>query len=156
MEHQGSAPPAGTESQPDSQTQPTSQTQPKIQPGGGESQTHPKSQSQPKMSTQNEEVTQATQMVSKLVLNINSGNGEDALAIKVRGKTKWAKVFASYAQAKELTTNVIRFMYDGDRIQPDNTPTVGDLLADVSTEEAQLGVTIDALVEQAGGAFILL
>jgi hypothetical protein len=113
------------------------------------------SQQQPVMSAQkDEEPTQATQLVSKLVLHINSGNGEDALTIKVRGKTKWAKVFTSYAQAKELSTDVIRFMYDGDRIQPDNTPTVADLLSDITKEEAELGVTIDALVEQSGGTWM--
>lgn len=134
MEHQESAALAGIESQPEGDTQMESETAAEL------------------CSQKGDEPTQATQLVSKLVLNINSGNGEDALTIKVRGKTKWVKVFSSYAKARELTTDVIRFMYDGDRIQPDNTPTVGDLLFDVTKEEAEQGVTIDALVEQAGGA----
>lgn len=41
---------------------------------------------------------------------------------KVKEHTRFNKVFDAYCKKKSMPANSVRFMFDGNRIQPDNTP----------------------------------
>ncbi|KAL6763040.1 ubiquitin-like protein [Haematococcus lacustris] len=61
---------------------------------------------------------------------------------KVKPHTKLQKVKAAYCTKKNLKANTVRFLFDGARIEDDNTPT------SLHMEE---GDRIDCVVEQIGG-----
>ena len=54
------------------------------------------------------------------------------------------KVFETYASRKGVQPGSIRFLLDGDRIQPDDTPKMLEL-----NDQDQ----IDCMLEQSGGCF---
>lgn len=61
---------------------------------------------------------------------------------KVRPSTKFSKVFDAYCQRKALQPNAVRFLMDGERLRPDQTPEEMDM---------EDGDCIDAMMEQVGG-----
>ncbi|PNW72397.1 hypothetical protein CHLRE_16g675861v5 [Chlamydomonas reinhardtii] len=61
---------------------------------------------------------------------------------KVKMKTKLEKVIDAYCKKKALDASTIRFLYDGNRVNPTNTP------AELGMED---GDTIDCLITQLGG-----
>jgi len=61
---------------------------------------------------------------------------------KVRPSTKFSKVFDAYCQRKALQPNAVRFLMDGERLRPDQTPEEMDM---------EDGDSIDARLEQEGG-----
>ena len=46
---------------------------------------------------------------------------------KVKKTTKMSKIFDAYAQRRGLQSNALRFMVDGDRVNPDQTPKMLEL-----------------------------
>ena len=61
---------------------------------------------------------------------------------KVRPSTKFSKVFDAYCQRKALQPNAVRFLMDGERLRPDQTPEEMDM---------EDGDCIDAMMEPVGG-----
>ncbi|KAH3761044.1 E3 ubiquitin-protein ligase parkin [Pelomyxa schiedti] len=62
---------------------------------------------------------------------------------KIKKNTQLKKLMDAYCQRQAISPHAIRFLYDGERLQPDRTP-------------AQLGLEdndiIDAMLTQTGGA----
>ena len=54
-----------------------------------------------------------------------------------------AKVFDTYAQRKGIQTNSLRFLLDGDRVMPEQTPKMLEM-----EDQDQ----IDVMLEQTGGS----
>lgn len=69
-------------------------------------------------------------------------NGEETF-FKIKKSTKMQKVFETYASRKGLDPRTIRFMVDGDRIQPHETPKMLEM-----EDQDQ----IDCRLEQSGGS----
>lgn len=72
---------------------------------------------------------------------ILSQTGEETF-FKIKKSTKMQKVFETYAQRKGVQVNSLRFMLDGERIDPSQTPKMLEL-----DDQDQ----IDCLLEQVGG-----
>ena len=64
------------------------------------------------------------------------------LLFKLRMNTKFDRVFARFADEMRLPVHSLRFLFDGDRVSPEQTP--GGLVMED-------GDTIDVHVEQTGG-----
>eukprot|EP00579_Thalassiosira_antarctica_P021005 CAMPEP_0201963038 /NCGR_PEP_ID=MMETSP0904-20121228/9025_1 /ASSEMBLY_ACC=CAM_ASM_000553 /TAXON_ID=420261 /ORGANISM="Thalassiosira antarctica, Strain CCMP982" /LENGTH=114 /DNA_ID=CAMNT_0048509561 /DNA_START=271 /DNA_END=615 /DNA_ORIENTATION=+ len=75
--------------------------------------------------------------------NANRQTGEETY-FKIKKSTKMQKVFDTYAQRKGVQASSLRFLLDGDRIQPDATPKLLEL-----DDQDQ----IDCMLEQSGGSF---
>lgn len=67
--------------------------------------------------------------------------GEETF-FKIKKTTKMQKVFETYATRKGVQVNSLRFLLDGDRITPDQTPKMLEL-----EDQDQ----IDCVLEQTGG-----
>eukprot|EP00740_Mantoniella_antarctica_P006241 CAMPEP_0181363246 /NCGR_PEP_ID=MMETSP1106-20121128/8588_1 /TAXON_ID=81844 /ORGANISM="Mantoniella antarctica, Strain SL-175" /LENGTH=93 /DNA_ID=CAMNT_0023477555 /DNA_START=41 /DNA_END=322 /DNA_ORIENTATION=- len=61
---------------------------------------------------------------------------------KVRQTTKFQKIFDAFCSRKALSSDSVRFLFDGQRINPNMTPK------DLEMED---GDSIDAMMEQVGG-----
>ena len=66
---------------------------------------------------------------------------------KLRMNTRFDRVFARFADEMKLPVHSLRFLFDGDRVSPEQTPS-GLVMED--------GDTIDVHVEQTGGRGRLL
>ncbi|KAL4440710.1 hypothetical protein ABPG77_000419 [Micractinium sp. CCAP 211/92] len=64
------------------------------------------------------------------------------VVFRVKPHTKFEKIINAFCQKKSVDPGQVRFVYDGNRLNPTSTP------ADVEMEE---GDTIDAFLEQIGG-----
>lgn len=71
-----------------------------------------------------------------------SQNGEETF-FKIKKTTKMSKVFQTYAAKKGVQVGSIRFLLDGERIEPEQTPKMLEL-----EDQDQ----IDCVLEQTGGA----
>ena len=78
---------------------------------------------------------------TKILNNLNQKTGEETY-FKIKKSTKMQKVFDTYAQRKGVQASSLRFLLDGDRIQPDQTPKQLEL-----DDQDQ----IDCMLEQSGG-----
>jgi len=67
--------------------------------------------------------------------------GEETF-FKIKKSTRMQKVFETYAQRKGVQSSSLRFLLDGDRIAPEQTPKMLEL-----DDEDQ----IDCMLEQTGG-----
>lgn len=67
--------------------------------------------------------------------------GEETF-FKIKKTTKMQKVFDTYAQRKGVQSSSLRFLLDGDKIGPDQTPKMLEL-----DDQDQ----IDCMLEQTGG-----
>ncbi|GJF00421.1 ubiquitin-like protein [Phanerochaete sordida] len=67
----------------------------------------------------------------------------DEVFFKIKRNTKLSKLQGAYANKVGKDVNSIRFLYDGNRIQDDDTP------ASLDMEDND---TIDVMVEQVGGS----
>ncbi|KAL8283783.1 hypothetical protein RQP46_005215 [Phenoliferia psychrophenolica] len=63
--------------------------------------------------------------------------------IKVKKTTKLSKMMAAYCDRAGKDLKEVRFMYDGNKIQPSDT--VGDLDIDDDDEEVQIDVASEAV-----------
>lgn len=61
---------------------------------------------------------------------------------KVKMTTKFEKIFNAFCSRKALQPDAVRFLFDGSRINPNQTPK------DLDMED---GDSIDAMMEQVGG-----
>ncbi|CAD7698347.1 unnamed protein product [Ostreobium quekettii] len=64
------------------------------------------------------------------------------LHFKVRKTTKFEKIMKAYCEKKSLQMNQLRFLYDGERVKPDQSPE------EVEMED---GDVIDCVMQQIGG-----
>ena len=67
--------------------------------------------------------------------------GEETF-FKIKKTTKMSKVFQTYANRKGVQLSSLRFLLDGERIEPDQTPKMLEL-----DDQDQ----IDCMLEQSGG-----
>eukprot|EP00010_Vexillifera_abyssalis_P009082 CAMPEP_0201547128 /NCGR_PEP_ID=MMETSP0173_2-20130828/3535_1 /ASSEMBLY_ACC=CAM_ASM_000268 /TAXON_ID=218659 /ORGANISM="Vexillifera sp., Strain DIVA3 564/2" /LENGTH=88 /DNA_ID=CAMNT_0047956053 /DNA_START=1567 /DNA_END=1833 /DNA_ORIENTATION=+ len=74
-------------------------------------------------------------------LKVVSQNGAE-VCFRIRRKTKFQKLIDAYCERQSINPGAIRFLYDGERIQADQTPH------DLEMED---GDVIDALLQQQGG-----
>ncbi|KAF8639065.1 hypothetical protein AX16_010371 [Volvariella volvacea WC 439] len=74
-------------------------------------------------------------------IKVVTATGEEVF-FKIKRSTKLSKLQAAYATKVGKDVNSIRFLYDGARIQDDDTP------ASLDMEDND---TIDVMVEQVGG-----
>lgn len=78
---------------------------------------------------------------SAITLRVREGTGEET-AFKVKKSTKMSKIFETFASRKGLSVNMIRFMYDGQRIKAEDTPKMLEMEDDDQ---------IDVVLQQEGG-----
>jgi len=74
-------------------------------------------------------------------IKVVTGTGEEVF-FKIKRNTKLSKLQGAYANKVGKDVNTIRFLYDGNRINEDDTP------ASLDMEDND---TIDVMVEQVGG-----
>lgn len=77
-----------------------------------------------------------------ITLRLRDQTGEEVL-FKVKKDTKMQKIFDAYAQRRGVSVASLRFMLDGERINPENTP---------KTLELEDQDQVDVMLEQQGGA----
>ncbi|KAG2434201.1 hypothetical protein HXX76_007927 [Chlamydomonas incerta] len=78
--------------------------------------------------------------VINLVVKDQTGN---EVHFKVKMKTRLEKVFNAYCNKKGQDPASVRFLFDGQRINPDATPEQLDM---------QDGDVLDCVIEQVGGS----
>lgn len=76
-------------------------------------------------------------------LKVKNAEGKEVV-FKLKANTPLRKLMDAYCSREGLPNEGVRFLYDGDRINRDQTP------AELSMED---GDEIDALVEQTGGSY---
>ncbi|EEC47933.1 small ubiquitin-like modifier [Phaeodactylum tricornutum CCAP 1055/1] len=76
-----------------------------------------------------------------ITVRVRDQTGEETF-FKIKKTTKMQKVFETYATRKGVQVNSLRFLLDGDRITPDQTPKMLEL-----EDQDQ----IDCVLEQTGG-----
>ncbi|KAL3798993.1 hypothetical protein HJC23_005132 [Cyclotella cryptica] len=82
------------------------------------------------------------EFISLAFLHQSFANGEE-LFFKVKRNTKMSKIFNAYATRKGVQSSAIRFLLDGERVRPDDTPKMLEL-----EDQDQ----IDCVLEQSGGS----
>mmetsp|Transcript_35373 Transcript_35373/g.60082 ORF Transcript_35373/g.60082 Transcript_35373/m.60082 type:complete len:95 (-) Transcript_35373:203-487(-) len=91
----------------------------------------------------NEAKTEGETKPENITIRVRDQTGEETY-FKIKKSTKMQKVFDTYAQRKGVQASSLRFLLDGDRIQPDATPKQLEL-----DDQDQ----IDCMLEQSGGCF---
>jgi small ubiquitin-related modifier len=81
---------------------------------------------------------------SSIQLKVKNAEGKEVL-FKLKMTTPLRKLMDAYCQREGLPVDGVRFLYDGERVNRDQTPEELDM---------QDGDEIDALVEQTGGAHL--
>mmetsp|Transcript_38289 Transcript_38289/g.79621 ORF Transcript_38289/g.79621 Transcript_38289/m.79621 type:complete len:94 (+) Transcript_38289:123-404(+) len=76
-----------------------------------------------------------------ITLRVRDQTGEETF-FKIKKTTKMSKVFDTYASRKGVQASSLRFMLDGERIEPGQTPKTLEL-----DDQDQ----IDCMLEQTGG-----
>ncbi|KAL7429903.1 hypothetical protein ACHAXM_001915, partial [Skeletonema potamos] len=76
-----------------------------------------------------------------ITIRVRDQTGEETF-FKIKKSTKMSKVMKTYAGRKGVDVSTLRFLVDGDRVQPDDTPESLDL-----DDQDQ----IDCMLEQSGG-----
>ncbi|KAF9039334.1 small ubiquitin-like modifier [Panaeolus papilionaceus] len=84
----------------------------------------------------------AEELNSTINIKVVSSTGEEVF-FKIKRSTKLSKLQGAYANKVGKDVGSIRFLYDGTRIQDDDTP---------SSLEMEENDTIDVMVEQVGGS----
>eukprot|EP00614_Pseudopedinella_elastica_P025744 CAMPEP_0172614648 /NCGR_PEP_ID=MMETSP1068-20121228/53638_1 /TAXON_ID=35684 /ORGANISM="Pseudopedinella elastica, Strain CCMP716" /LENGTH=100 /DNA_ID=CAMNT_0013419509 /DNA_START=45 /DNA_END=347 /DNA_ORIENTATION=+ len=79
-----------------------------------------------------------------ITIRVRDQTGEETF-FKVKKTTRMEKVFTTYAQRKGVAMSALRFLIDGERVNPSQTPEELDL-----EDQDQ----IDCMLEQQGGAFV--
>lgn len=83
----------------------------------------------------------------KIVLKVALQGDEDPLRVKVKTTTAWNKIFKSFSDYKGRDVKLLRFLHDGEKINPNQT--VGEVLDDLEDDDEE--VQIDVMFEQQGG-----
>mmetsp|Transcript_70036 Transcript_70036/g.97354 ORF Transcript_70036/g.97354 Transcript_70036/m.97354 type:complete len:96 (+) Transcript_70036:59-346(+) len=76
-----------------------------------------------------------------ITIRVRDQTGEETF-FKIKKSTKMSKVFETYASRKGVQSSSLRFLLDGERIEPYQTPQELDL-----DDQDQ----IDCMLEQSGG-----
>jgi len=76
-----------------------------------------------------------------ITIRVRDQTGEETF-FKIKKTTKMSKVFLTYANRKGVQLGSLRFLLDGERIEPDQTPKMLEL-----DDQDQ----IDCMLEQSGG-----
>mmetsp|Transcript_123515 Transcript_123515/g.357149 ORF Transcript_123515/g.357149 Transcript_123515/m.357149 type:complete len:90 (-) Transcript_123515:176-445(-) len=76
-----------------------------------------------------------------ITIRIREQTGEETF-FKIKKTTKMSKVFETFATRKGVQASSLRFLLDGERIEPDQTPKMLEL-----DDQDQ----IDCMLEQSGG-----
>ncbi len=79
--------------------------------------------------------------VENITVKVKDQTG-DEMQFRVKKTTKMQKIFDAYAQRRGIAAGSLRFLMDGERIQPDQTPKMLEL-----DEDSQ----IDVVLETVGG-----
>eukprot|EP00947_MAST-08B_sp_MAST-8B-sp1_P001632 g1632.t1 len=77
-----------------------------------------------------------------ITIRVKASTGEETF-FKVKKTTKMSKIFGAYANRQGVQLNSLKFMLDGERVNPEDTP---------KTLELEDQDQIDAFLEQVGGA----
>eukprot|EP00892_Ulva_mutabilis_P005342 jgi/Ulvmu1/317/UM001_0321.1 len=80
-----------------------------------------------------------------LQIKIKSQDG-DSVEFKVKPTTKLQKIFTVYCEKKGYAMEQVRFMFDGDHLQP------GMTVQEASLED---GDAIDCVLNQVGGSWMI-
>ncbi|KAL6760238.1 ubiquitin-related domain-containing protein [Haematococcus lacustris] len=75
-----------------------------------------------------------------IVVRDQAGN---EVHFKIKTHTKFEKVFNAYCDKKGQDPRAVKFLFDGQRVEPSSTP---------ATHEMEDGDIIDCMIEQIGGA----
>ncbi|KAL0283210.1 UNVERIFIED_CONTAM: Small ubiquitin-related modifier 2 [Sesamum radiatum] len=87
-----------------------------------------------------------TNLLFLIALSIKSQDGDEVYYRFPRDK-KLQHLFSSYCKQKKLNYDAIAFVYDGKRVKASNTPV---------EMEMEDGDSIDAMMHQDGGAYMLV
>ncbi len=79
--------------------------------------------------------------VENITVKVRDQTG-DEMQFRVKKTTKMSKIFDAYAQRRGIAAASLRFLLDGERIQPEQTPKMLEL-----DDESQ----IDVVLETVGG-----
>ena len=79
----------------------------------------------------------------QLNIKVKAQDGTE-IFFKIKKSTQLKKLMDAYCQRQGFSNNQCRFIFDGERIKDDDTPT---------TLEMENGDEIDVMVEQTGGQF---
>ncbi|CAB9513061.1 Small ubiquitin-related modifier 1 [Seminavis robusta] len=82
-----------------------------------------------------------TEGAEPITIRVRDQTGEETF-FKIKKSTKMQKVFDTYAQRKGVQASSLRFLLDGERIEPNQTPKMLEL-----DDQDQ----IDCMLEQTGG-----
>jgi hypothetical protein len=108
------------------------------QPGGQEAQTNEQPQPGGQEAQTNEQPQPGGQEVFTIFIKDYSN---EQMIYKIRMTTKMGRVFDTFAAHKGVAVDSLRFLLDGDRIQPTETPRTLELVDQVQ---------IDVHLEQGG------
>ncbi|KAL1922628.1 uncharacterized protein VTP21DRAFT_10167 [Calcarisporiella thermophila] len=72
------------------------------------------------------------------------GSDHNEVYFKIKRTTPLKRLMTAYCERQGKSLNSVRFLYDGERIQPENTP---------EELEMENGDTLDVMIEQIGGGF---
>ena len=100
--------------------------------------------------TTNENKLSVSKAKKKVVLEVSLSD-EDPLRVKVKLTTKWKKIMKSFADYKGRNPDILKYLYDGHRIQ--EYQTVGDVIDvdGLDGDDEEEGIKIDVMIEQLGG-----
>lgn len=88
---------------------------------------------------QSEDITEKVN--DKISISVVNQSGQEVF-FKVRTTTLFKKIFEAYCQKLSIPTQSIRFLFDGSRINPEDSPE------SLNMEDNDV---VDALLEQTGG-----
>ena len=77
--------------------------------------------------------------VETITLKLRDQTG-DEMFFKVKKTTKMSKIFEAYATRRGVASNALKFLMDGQRVNPDSTPKMEEL-----EENDQIDVMVDAV-----------
>ncbi|CAG8443645.1 9693_t:CDS:2 [Ambispora gerdemannii] len=75
------------------------------------------------------------------------GSDHNEVFFKIKRSTQLKKLMEAYCERQGKNINQLRFLYDGERIQPSQTPHELDM---------EDGDAIDVMVEQVGGSLTMI
>jgi len=77
-------------------------------------------------------------------LNIKVTDGNNEVFFKIKRSTQLKKLMDAFCERQGKSRNTVRFLFDGSRVQPDDTPDLLDM---------QDGDTLEVHQEQIGGSW---
>eukprot|EP01067_Filipodium_phascolosomae_P007773 Filipodium_phascolosomae@DN637_c0_g1_i1.p2 len=81
-----------------------------------------------------------------MTIKVKNASGEE-VQFRVKKTTQFRRIIQAYCSRLGQTESTVRFLFDGERITPEQTP------ADLNMENEDV---VDALVEQTGGCICVV